>query len=50
MKIRDPLYVTAMLAMAVVGIAIAVSEGASARESLVFVIFAMTMLYMGARW
>ena len=50
MKIRDPLFIAAMIAMSGVGVVVAINEGGSARETLVFVIFAMTMLYMVARW
>lgn len=49
MKVRDPLYVAAMLAMSGIGLAIGISEGGSARETLIFIIFAMVMLYMVAR-
>lgn len=48
-KVRDPLYLAAMLAMSCIGVAIGISEGGSARETLIFIIFAMVMLYMAAR-
>lgn len=50
MKLKDPLVLASMLALSGLGIAIGLSDGGSARETLIFVIFAMTMLYMGARW
>lgn len=50
MKVKDPLILVSMLALSGLGIYIGLSDGGSARETLIFVIFAMTMLYMGVRW
>lgn len=49
MKVRDPLFLVAMLAMSGIGLVIGINEGGAARETLVFIIFAMVMLYMAAR-
>ena len=49
MKVKDPLILVSMLALSGLGIFIGLSDGGSARETLVFVIFAMTMLYVGVR-
>ncbi len=50
MKVKDPLILAAMLVLSGLGIYVGLSDGGSARETLVFIIFAMTMLYMGVRW
>lgn len=50
MNVRDPLILASMLALSGLGIVIGLSDGGAARDTLVFVIFAMTMLYMSARW
>ena len=49
MKVKDPVILVAMLALSGLGIIIGLSEGGPARETLVFVIFAMAMLYMTVR-
>lgn len=49
MKVKDPVILIAMLALSGIGIFIGLNQGAPARDSLVFVIFAMAMLYMTFR-
>ena len=49
MKVRDPIYLAIMLALSGLGVIIGLTQGDSIQDTLVFVIFAMTMLYMGIR-
>ncbi len=49
MKLKEPLVLATMLALSALGIAIGLSDGGSSSETLVFIVFAMTMLYVGVR-
>ena len=49
MKVKDPVILVAMLVLSGIGVFIGLNHGAPARDSLVFVIFAMAMLYMTVR-
>ena len=49
MKVKDPLFLAAMFGMAGIGIVVGLSQGDSANDTLVFVIFAMSMLYLAVR-
>ena len=49
MKLKEPLVLATMLALSALGIVIGLSDGGSTSETLVFIVFAMTMLYVGVR-
>ena len=50
MKIKDPLYFTAVILLALTGIVVGVDKGGAPEETLVFLLFALSMVYMGTRW
>lgn len=49
MKLKEPLVLATMLALSALGIVIGLRDGGSSSETLVFIVFAMTMLYVGVR-
>ena len=49
MKVRDPLYVAVMLALLGIGVILALAEGESSHDIVVFLIFAIAMMYLGVR-
>ncbi len=50
MKVKDPLYYSVVIVLAVIGIVVGLDRGGRPEEILVFLIFALSMVYMGTRW
>ena len=50
MKIKDPLYYSAVILLSVAGVIVSIDKGGRPVETLAFLVFVLSMVYMGTRW